>query len=63
MNLVTETKGRLQYAKVNLIDLKECFNIGNLTKDCRHHLQDEIKKTKRNIEYYEGILNKLEEKK
>lgn len=62
MNLVTETKGRLQYAKVNLEDLQECLDTGSLTKDCRHHLQDEIKKTKRNIEYYEEILKKLEEK-
>lgn len=62
MNLLTETKYKLNYNKNNLESLQET-DTSKLTKDARHYVEDEISKTKRNIEYYEGIIKVLEDKK
>ena len=62
MNLITETRYKLNYQKNNLESLLETDTI-KLTKDARHYVEDEITKTKRNIEYYEGIIKVLEGKK
>ena len=63
MNLVSETKQRLNFINAKLIDLQECLDKGSLTKDCRHYLQDEISKTKKNIKYYSELLEVLEKDK
>ena len=60
MNLITETRYKLNYQKNNLESLLET-DTSELTKDARHYVEDEITKAKRNIEYYEGIMKALEE--
>ena len=60
MYLITETRYKLNYQKNNLESLLET-DTSKLTKDARHYIADEITKTKRNIEYYEGIMKVLEE--
>ena len=62
MNLITETRDKLNYQKNNLESLLET-DTSKLTKDARHYVEDEITKAKRNIEYYEGIIKVLEGKK
>ena len=61
MNLITETRYKLNYQKNNLESLLET-DTSKLTKDARHYVEDEISKAKRNIEYYEGIMKALEGK-
>ena len=61
MNLIIETRYKLNYQKNNLESLLETDTI-KLTKDARHYVEDEITKAKRNIEYYEGIIKVLEER-
>ena len=61
MNLLTETRYKLNYSKNNLDSLLET-DTSKLTKDARHYVEDEIAKAKRNIEYYEGIMKALEGK-
>ena len=66
MNLVTETKGRLDYNKKILDDLKnflDTTNKENLSKECLEGINKDIDKFNRNIEYYEGIMKVLEETK
>ena len=60
MNLITETRYKLNYQKNNLESLQET-DTSNLTKDASHYVEDEIAKAKRNIKYYEGIIKILEE--
>ena len=60
MNLLTETRYKLNYSKNNLDSLLET-DTSKLTKDAKHYVDDEIAKAKRNIEYYEGIIKILEE--
>ena len=62
MNLITETRYKLNYQKNNLESLLET-DTSELTKDARHYVEDEITKAKRNVEYYEGIIKVLEGKK
>ena len=61
MNLIAETRYKLNYQKNNLESLLET-DTSKLTKDARHYVEDEITKAKRNIEYYEGIMKVLEGK-
>ena len=61
MNLITETRYKLNYQKNNLESLLET-DTSKLTKDARHYVEDEITKAKRNIEYYEGVIKVLEGK-
>ena len=61
MNLLTETRYKLNYSKNNLDSLLET-DTSKLTKDAKHYVEDEIAKAKRNIEYYEGIMKALEGK-
>ena len=61
MNLITETRYKLNYQKNNLESLLET-DTSKLTKDARHYIADEITKAKHNIEYYEGIIKVLEGK-
>ena len=61
MNLLTETRYKLNYSKNNLDSLLET-DTSKLTKDAKHYVDDEIAKAKRNIEYYEGIMKALEGK-
>ena len=60
MNLITETRYKLNYQKNNLESLLET-DTSKLTKDARHYVEDEITKAKRNIEYYSRIMELLEE--
>ena len=62
MNLITETRYKLNYQKNNLESLLET-DTSKLTKDARHYVEDERTKAKRNIEYYEEIIKALEGKK
>ena len=59
MNLITETRYKLNYQKNNLESLLET-DTSKLTKDAKHYINDEITKAKRNVEYYEGIIKVLE---
>ena len=61
MNLLTETRYKLNYSKNNLESLLET-DTSKLTKDAKHYVDDEIAKAKRNIEYYEKIMKVLEGK-
>ena len=61
MNLITETRYKLNYQKNNLESLLET-DTSELTKDARHYVEDEITKAKRNIKYYEEIIKVLEER-
>ena len=61
MNLLTETRYKLNDSKNNLDSLLET-DTSKLTKDAKHYVEDEITKAKRNIEYYEGIMKALEGK-
>lgn len=64
MNLLQETKGRLDYNKKLLEDLKtflDTTNVDNLSKDCIKGVNNDIDKFNRNIEYYEEIMKVLEE--
>ena len=66
MNLVTETKGRLDYNKKILDDLKnflDTTNKENLSKECLQGINNDIDKFNRNIKYYEGLIKVLEDKK
>ena len=60
MNLISETKKKLEWNISNLEDLKECLNKGFLSKDGIHHVREEIKKTEYSIKYYKEILEILE---
>ena len=62
MNLITETRYKLNYHKVSLESL-QAVDTSKLTKDARHYVEDEITKAKRNIKYYEEILKILESEK
>ena len=59
MNLITETRYKLNYQKNNLESLQGT-DTSKLTKDAKHYINDEITKAKRNVEYYEGIIKVLE---
>ena len=61
MNLITETRYKLNYQKNNLESLLETDTI-KLTKDAKDYINDEITKAKRNVEYYEEIIKVLEER-
>ena len=61
MNLITETRYKLNYQKNNLDSLLET-DTSKLTKDARHYVEDEITKAKRNVEYYGEIIKVLEER-
>lgn len=66
MNLIQETKGRLEYNK-RLLDDTESFlnstNVEKLSKECLQGINSDIDKFNRNIKYYEGIIKVLEGKK
>lgn len=59
MNLKSKTSSKLDFYRRRLGDLQECLK-EDLTKDCRHYCNQEIKSAKENIEYYESILEILE---
>ena len=61
MNLIAETRYKLNYQKNNLESLQET-DTSKLTKDAKHYINDEITKAKRNVEYYEEIIKVLEER-
>ena len=61
MNLITETRYKLNYQKNNLESLLET-DTSKLTKDAKHYINDEITKAKRNVEYYEEIIKVVEER-
>ena len=65
IDLLKETKGRLEYNKKLLQETKEFLastNTENLSKECLKGLNDDIDKFNRNIEYYEVIIKVLEGK-
>ena len=59
LNLKTKTSSKLDYHKKRLEDLQECLKT-DLTKDCRHYCNQEIKNCEENIKYYTCILEMLE---
>lgn len=65
MNLLQETKGRLEYNNKLLVNLENFLNTTdtvNLSKDCLKGIYSDVDKFNRNIEYYEGIIKVLEDK-
>ena len=66
IDLLKETKGRLEYNK-RLLDDTESFlnstNVEKLSKECLQGINSDIDKFNRNISYYEEIMKVLEGKK
>lgn len=66
IDLLKETKGRLEYNK-RLLDDTESFlnstNVEKLSKECLQGIRSDIDKFNRNISYYEEIIKVLEDKK
>lgn len=66
IDLLKETKGRLEYNK-RLLDDTESFlnstNVEKLSKECLQGIRSDIDKFNRNIEYYREIIKVLEGKK
>lgn len=66
IDLLKETKGRLEYNK-RLLDDTESFlnstNVEKLSKECLQGINSDIDKFNRNISYYEEIIKVLEDKK
>ena len=63
IDLLKESKGRLEYNKKLLADLEEFMtntSTDNLSKDCLQGIRSDIDKFNRNIEYYEEIIRVLE---
>lgn len=60
MNLLYETKQRMNFSNSRLCDLRECLKKDTLTKDAEVFVKDEIKKSKKNIQYYSELLKQLE---
>lgn len=60
MNVLYETNQRITYSNARLRDLHECLKKDTLTKDAESYLKDEIKKSKKNIQYYYELLQELE---
>ena len=59
MNLKSKTSSKLDFYRRRLEDLQECLK-EDLTKDCRHYCNQEIKNCEENIKYYICILEILE---
>lgn len=60
MNLLYETKQRMNFSNSRLSDLRECLNKDTLTKDAEVFVKDEIKKSEKNIQYYSELIKQLE---
>lgn len=60
MNLLYETKQRITYSNARLIYLQKCLKKDTLTKYAESYLRDEIKKSKKNIQYFSELLQELE---
>lgn len=58
MNIKTESKYRLFRSVERFNDLQECLK-QPVSEDCRHYINDEIMKARKNIEYYKEILKLL----
>ena len=64
IDLLKESKGRLEYNKKLLADLEEFMtntSTDNLSKDCLQGIRSDIDRFNRNIEYYEEIIRVLED--
>ncbi len=61
MNLISETKRRLEYLNKELDDLKEFCVTTSIYGIAREHLNDEVSRTEKNIQYYSEVLEKLED--
>ncbi len=62
MNLISETKRKLEYQKANLIDLQECIK-QPVTKDCIHYLKEQLERAEKGVKYYAELLEVLEKDK
>jgi hypothetical protein len=60
MNLVSETKRRLEYLNKELEDLNNFSATVKISGNAKDHLNSEICKTEKNIQYYSEILKVLE---
>jgi hypothetical protein len=61
LNLITETKKKLDYHYDNLKNLRECQK-ESLSIDAQRYILSEIDVANKYIQYYSEILKKLEEK-
>lgn len=61
MNLISETKRRLDYLNKELEELKDFLHVSSVSGIAKEHLNDEVSRTERNIQYYSEILEKLED--
>ncbi|WP_252238272.1 hypothetical protein [Clostridium sp. VAP51] len=61
MNLILETKKKLDYQNNKLEDLQKCLE-KPISSDANKYLSDEIVKVKRNMKYYSELLKILEVK-
>ena len=62
INVITETRRRLEYLRKELDELKNFDKTAKLVGKAKDHIHDEISKTEINIEYYLLILKMLEDK-
>ena len=56
MDIVRETNSKIKYYENRLKELELCINKKGLSKDAIHYIRDEIKTSKRNLEYYNMVL-------
>lgn len=59
MDLITETKRRLDFLNNELEQLKECAD-KPVSLYAREYLNNEISRTEKNVEYYSKVMEVLE---
>lgn len=59
MNLIIETKRRLNFEIDRLADLEEC-KIQNISEDATKYVEHEIQRVKKNINYYQVLIEVLQ---
>jgi hypothetical protein len=59
MNLVKETKDKIEDIELYIKDLKECLE-QPITVDCKRYLDSKLVKATKSLEYYSEVLKVLE---
>jgi hypothetical protein len=59
LNLITETKEKINDIELYIIDLKECLE-EPVSEDCRKYLNNKLIKATKGFKYYSEVLKVLE---
>lgn len=59
MNLINETKTKLNDIELYVKDLKECLE-QPISSDCKRYLESKLVKSSKGLEYYSEVLKVLE---